>query len=268
MALCATGAMLAFASAASTPHWVLLGVGWWIDTSSIEVIDREKGWYRFQQAYSGKHSPSYSDQIQALGMDELEVIDCATGELYVEDDRAKTVRKDLNKWPPEYRASVRRIVCNQSSNHTDRSDGRSSGAPSAVAQHAAIYQGLDGGLWKNTVSTDQAGRAWDMEGHNRDSHNFITVHGNQMMLYTIRDNPNGPTLKLNPHLVGTHEGADSVFTFESRQFKERSMTGYAPCVDGSQPDMEVTISQDGRTISTVQKCGTMTRATASYKRIR
>src|SRR5207248_2946672 len=95
---------------------------------------------------------------------------------------------------------------------------------SAAAQHAAIYRGLDGGLWKNTLSTDDAGRDWDMEGHNRDIHNFITVHGNQMRLYAIWDNPNGPTLKLNPNLVGTHAGADSVFTFDNRQFKERSLT--------------------------------------------
>jgi hypothetical protein len=119
VALCATGAMLVFASAASTPHWALIDGTrgrWWVDTSSIQTVKRDDGsvWTLFDQTMSTKAAvPPGDGPGHDFEPSVEEAIDCATGHLFTYDDEREKWGKEESKWPPEYFASVRHIVCKQ-----------------------------------------------------------------------------------------------------------------------------------------------------------
>jgi hypothetical protein len=105
----------------ATPSWAAnwttidgSGQRWWIDLDSISV-DNKQGvsFFTEQMGDAAGVQPDVTETQYGIAAVH-EAIDCSTGELFsydVDDNDEGHWSKDTNKWPPEYFASVRRIVC-------------------------------------------------------------------------------------------------------------------------------------------------------------
>jgi hypothetical protein len=101
----------------------------------------------------------------------------------------------------------------------------------AAAQQAAVYQGLDGGVWQLYGIGHDSDRPW-LQGSVR-SRGFIEIHGHQIKMYIVDD--------LNPEIHPTWD-----ITFAKRQF-------HADVKPGRGMSSDVTISGDGQSIVLVHE---------------
>ena len=107
-----TTGMPILASAAPARQLQLLGVGWWVDTSSIEAVKQEDGSVMtlFYMVLEDKDGVP-PDEIQQSITRQLEAVNCATGKLFRSEGNDWFYDKE--KWSPEWRAAVKRVVCKQ-----------------------------------------------------------------------------------------------------------------------------------------------------------
>ena len=107
------------ASPAWAAQWTMIDgtdQRWWIDAESI-TKDAKQGVTFFTESMSDQTAVPPDDRSAAMGIATVRAaIDCATGEEFTysygdDDDDNGHWTKEMSKWPPEYHASVRRIVC-------------------------------------------------------------------------------------------------------------------------------------------------------------
>jgi len=115
LALCA--GCLFLVAPAQAASWTMIDASdqrWWIDLDSISV-DTKQGVTFFTAQMSDTAGVPPDATATQYGIASVhQAIDCATGEQFnynIDDNDEGHWSKDLSKWPPEYRASVRRIVC-------------------------------------------------------------------------------------------------------------------------------------------------------------
>lgn len=115
LALC-VGCLIAVASAQAA-NWTMIDASdqrWWIDLDSISIDAKQAVTFFTAQMGDAPGAPPDATETQYGIASVHQAIDCSTGEQFnysIDDNDEGHWTKDLSKWPPEYRASVRRIVC-------------------------------------------------------------------------------------------------------------------------------------------------------------
>ena len=115
LALFAGAALLA--PPASAANWTMIDASdqrWWIDLDSISADSKQGVTFFTAQMSDSAGVPPDATATQYGIASVQQAIDCSTGQEFnynTDDDGNGHWSKDLSKWPPEYRASVRRIVC-------------------------------------------------------------------------------------------------------------------------------------------------------------
>lgn len=110
-------ACLFLVAPARATNWKMIDASdqrWWIDLDSISV-DTNQGvtFFTAQMGHAAGVSPDATETQYGIASVQ-QAIDCSTGEEFnysIDDNDQGRWSKDLSKWPPEYRASVRQIVC-------------------------------------------------------------------------------------------------------------------------------------------------------------
>jgi hypothetical protein len=113
LALCAGCAVLVFASPALATQWVMIDgteSRWWIDIDSFSPD--AGGATIFHEVMSEQPGVPPDDAALLSSGNANTAIDCKTGQEFLNSSKYGW-EYDPNKWPPEYHASVRNIVCKQ-----------------------------------------------------------------------------------------------------------------------------------------------------------